>query len=190
VFGKYTTNGISGWGGDGTSAVIARGVATSVAGGVGSVIAGGKFANGAETAAFGYLFNELMHDKSKVNGKEFVMSNPYAMGELKSLNSAIVDLGYADESFMIRITGGDRIIDPNGVIRSATDNTIVNGAAPNSRHLVTQGARGIDVQVSGVSAGDFSKALAVTNLKLLNVTYGDGHKHLDLPATQWFAPRR
>ncbi|WP_199226415.1 hypothetical protein [Limnohabitans sp. 2KL-1] len=57
VFGKYTTNAISGWGGDGTGAVIARGVATTVAGGVGSVIAGGKFANGAETAAYGYLFN-------------------------------------------------------------------------------------------------------------------------------------
>ncbi len=60
VFGKYTTNSISGWGGDGTSGVIARGVATAVAGGVGSVIAGGKFANGAETAAFGYLFNQVL----------------------------------------------------------------------------------------------------------------------------------
>ena len=190
VFGKYTTNAIGDIGGSGISAVIARGVATAVAGGVGAVIAGGSFENGARTAAFGYLFNELMHDKSRVNGKEFVLSNPHAMDELKSLNSAIIDLGYSDESFTIRITGGDRIIDSNGVIRSATDNTIVAGAAPNSRHLVTQGARGLDVQVSGVSASDFSKALAVTNLKLLNVTYGDGHKHLDLPATQWFAPRR
>jgi cell wall-associated NlpC family hydrolase len=34
-----------------------------VAGGVGSVIAGGKFANGAETAAFGYLFNYLQHGR-------------------------------------------------------------------------------------------------------------------------------
>ena len=139
---------------------------------------------------FPYLFNYLVHDKSSVNGKEFVLSNPHAMDELRQLNSAIVGLGYADESFTIRITGGDRIIDSNGVIRSATDNTIVAGAAPNSRHLVTQGARGIDVQVSGVAAADLSKALAVTNLRLLNVTYGDGHKHLDLPATQWFAPRR
>ncbi len=60
LFGKFTTNSISGWGGDGTSGVIARGVATMVAGGVGSEIAGGKFANGAETAAFGYLFNQVL----------------------------------------------------------------------------------------------------------------------------------
>ncbi len=61
VFGKFTTNTISGvGGGGGIGDVIARGVATSVAGGVGSVIAGGKFANGAETAAYGYLFNQLM----------------------------------------------------------------------------------------------------------------------------------
>jgi RHS repeat-associated protein len=59
VFGKYTTNAISGWGGDNIQGVIARGVATSVAGGIGSVIAGGKFANGAETAAYGYLFNQV-----------------------------------------------------------------------------------------------------------------------------------
>jgi len=34
----------------------------SVIGGTTSVIAGGQFANGAETAAFGYLFNDLAHD--------------------------------------------------------------------------------------------------------------------------------
>jgi hypothetical protein len=61
MFGKFTTNSISGLGGDGTAAIIARGVATAIAGGVGSVIAGGKFENGAVTGAFGYLFNELLH---------------------------------------------------------------------------------------------------------------------------------
>ena len=33
----------------------------SIIGGTTSVISGGKFANGAQTAAFGYLFNQLMH---------------------------------------------------------------------------------------------------------------------------------
>jgi hypothetical protein len=37
-----------------------------VAGGTASVITGGKFANGARTAAYGYLFNELLHQE---NGK-------------------------------------------------------------------------------------------------------------------------
>ena len=59
VFGKFTTNQISGVGGDDVQGFIGRGVATAVAGGVGSVIGGGKFANGAETATYGYLFNEM-----------------------------------------------------------------------------------------------------------------------------------
>jgi hypothetical protein len=35
--------------------------AATIAGGTTSAITGGKFATGAQTAAFGYLFNELMH---------------------------------------------------------------------------------------------------------------------------------
>jgi hypothetical protein len=53
-------------GGDGIGGVIARGVATSVAGGVGSVLTGGNFDDGATTAAFGYLFNQVAaQDRSK-----------------------------------------------------------------------------------------------------------------------------
>jgi RHS repeat-associated protein len=52
VFGKWATNATSNWG-----VGIAQGTAAVVAGGVGSVIGGGKFANGATTAAYGYLFN-------------------------------------------------------------------------------------------------------------------------------------
>jgi hypothetical protein len=66
VFGKFTTNAVAGMGGDSPSAMIARGVATSIAGGVGSTIAGGKFENGAVTAAFGYLFNELQQYNLKL----------------------------------------------------------------------------------------------------------------------------
>lgn len=36
-----------------------------IVGGVGSVLGGGKFANGAVTGAFGYLFNECAHDACK-----------------------------------------------------------------------------------------------------------------------------
>jgi hypothetical protein len=59
VFGKYATNQLQGFGGSGLQGDIARGVAAMVAGGVGSVIGGGKFENGAKTAAYGYLFNQL-----------------------------------------------------------------------------------------------------------------------------------
>ena len=89
--GAYASNNMPGLF-DGSLA--SRTAYVAIVGGTTSVIAGGKFENGAQTAAFGYLFNKLMHDKSAVNGKQFVMSNPYAMDELRSLNSAIVDLGY------------------------------------------------------------------------------------------------
>jgi RHS repeat-associated protein len=60
VFGKWTTNAIGAPGmNDSPAELVAKGVATMVAGGVGSVIAGGKFESGAETAAYGYLFNAV-----------------------------------------------------------------------------------------------------------------------------------
>lgn len=79
VFGKFATNTI---GGPGVNTdfgeVLAKGVATAVAGGVGSVIAGGKFENGAKTAAYGYLFNELLRDK---NGSSFKSKGRYYEGD-------------------------------------------------------------------------------------------------------------
>jgi RHS repeat-associated protein len=53
AFGKFATNNID------IKNEVGRGVATAIAGGIGSVIAGGKFANGAETATYAYLFNAL-----------------------------------------------------------------------------------------------------------------------------------
>jgi hypothetical protein len=41
--------------------IAAQTAYVAIVGGTTSVIAGGKFENGAQTAAFGYLFNELMH---------------------------------------------------------------------------------------------------------------------------------
>jgi RHS repeat-associated protein len=61
VVGKYATNATSGsdWND------FSRGVAASIAGGTASMIGGGEFWNGARTAAFGYLFNELAHAEFK-----------------------------------------------------------------------------------------------------------------------------
>ncbi|MBI1905708.1 MAG: hypothetical protein HYS20_05620 [Rhodocyclales bacterium] len=44
-----------------TNDVAANLIARAVIGGTASVIGGGKFANGAYTASFGYLFNQLQH---------------------------------------------------------------------------------------------------------------------------------
>jgi len=48
----------------------------SVVGGTASVLGGGKFANGATTAAFGYLFNQMMNPRgssanSEIESREF-----------------------------------------------------------------------------------------------------------------------
>jgi RHS repeat-associated protein len=45
----------------------------SVVGGTASVLGGGKFANGAETAAFGYLFNDVSHWKQEERASAQVM---------------------------------------------------------------------------------------------------------------------
>jgi hypothetical protein len=42
-----------------------RGWRRKLQGGIGSKLAGGKFADGAQTGAFGYLFNELLHSGSR-----------------------------------------------------------------------------------------------------------------------------
>jgi RHS repeat-associated protein len=55
VVGKYVAVNTREWGGVGGFA------AATIAGGATSAITGGKFADGAKTAAAGYLFNELLH---------------------------------------------------------------------------------------------------------------------------------
>ena len=54
AIGKFATNATEAWGPG-----VAQGTAAVVAGGVGSVITGGNFWNGATTAAYGYMFNQL-----------------------------------------------------------------------------------------------------------------------------------
>jgi RHS repeat-associated protein len=55
----------------------------AIVGGTTSVIAGGKFVNGAETAAFGYLFNQQAHDNLSYTG--------FAKGQYPSWWDPIVD---------------------------------------------------------------------------------------------------
>lgn len=60
LVGKLATNHIGGNN-------LTKGVAATVAGGIGAEISGGSFKNGAVTAAFGYLFNFLLHREVAVN---------------------------------------------------------------------------------------------------------------------------
>jgi RHS repeat-associated protein len=52
-------------------------VSTSVLGGLASVAGGGKFANGAITAAFGYLFNGAAHDEKVREIARYLEANGY-----------------------------------------------------------------------------------------------------------------
>jgi hypothetical protein len=67
VIGKGITNATGDWG------VIGSGVAAITAGGISSVIGGGTFANGARTAAYGYLFNQLLSGRLQNAGKSEVV---------------------------------------------------------------------------------------------------------------------
>jgi RHS repeat-associated protein len=51
-----------------TDGMVEGTIVHAVAGGVGSVLGGGKFENGAETGAFGYLFNQAAHGGIGHNG--------------------------------------------------------------------------------------------------------------------------
>jgi hypothetical protein len=62
VISKWVTLRTETWGPAGQFA------ATTIAGGTTSVITGGKFATGAQTAAFGYLFNAMAHDRGTPAG--------------------------------------------------------------------------------------------------------------------------
>jgi RHS repeat-associated protein len=63
VVGKAVTLGIGGpsYSQDGPR----KFVAATLAGGISSKVAGGHFGTGAQTAAFGYLFNQMMHEEER-----------------------------------------------------------------------------------------------------------------------------
>jgi len=96
VFGKYATVTIGGYfnmpPGQFNGYQMA---ATMVAGGVGSLIAGGKFENGAATAAFGYLFNQLgarFQKPGQLCGPEMCSGGGGGGGRSGSFNDAKRDL--------------------------------------------------------------------------------------------------
>jgi hypothetical protein len=87
-------------------------VISSVAGGLASVAGGGKFANGAVTAGFGYLFNATMH-----LGVSVSMPALFAQG----LTSAYQYLT-GDQSFVMgNSVGGGIVIQYPGVSEHSAD---------------------------------------------------------------------
>jgi hypothetical protein len=82
---------------------------------VGSVIAGGKFKNGAETAAFGYLFNWVEHELTSAEKKAWGES--YAEAKLALPSDTVLRnvRGYAmADGVRVDIEIDRVIIDPSG----------------------------------------------------------------------------
>ncbi|PLX40040.1 MAG: hypothetical protein C0608_10075 [Deltaproteobacteria bacterium] len=114
---------------------------------------------------------------------QYVLSNPHVKNNLRQLNTAIVALGHSDSSFTLRVTGGDRYKDQCGDIRSSTDDSIVKGSSQTSPHLISRGARAVDLSVTGISNNVFDEALKRTKFLPANTlrNYADGHTHIALP---------
>ncbi len=85
----------------------------------------------------------------KIDWGNYVLLNPKVRENLKKLNQNIIEQGFPDTRFTIRVTGGDRYKDKSGRIMSATENTEVKGSSKTSAHLYEMGARAVDFQLEG-----------------------------------------
>ncbi|SFV02101.1 RHS repeat-associated core domain-containing protein [Polaromonas sp. YR568] len=83
-------------------------VSHAIVGGTASVLGGGKFENGAVTAAFGYLFNELRHESSSLQRGEATKGTraAYAHGWIDASENAIPDDPVAHRQAMAELTDG------------------------------------------------------------------------------------
>jgi hypothetical protein len=122
------------------------------------------------------------------------------------LNQGIIDQGYEDNSYTIRVTGGDRYIDENGLHISLSDGQVVANSDKKSPHLIERGARGVDFQLEGFGGEQYNSCMmsvfekALKNTEFLpdnnrplkkNGTWtkkysDDGHIHVALPYTQQY----
>lgn len=126
-----------------------------------------------------------------INPDGYAFSNPRVVDNLKRLRQAIVHQGISADDFSIRVSGGDRDRDTDGVIRSSTNHEVVKGASPTSPHLVERGARAADIVVKGVPREVFERALSETEFLPANTQYyEDGHTHVALPnRPEYYAPK-
>ncbi|UCE65571.1 MAG: RHS repeat-associated core domain-containing protein [Candidatus Zixiibacteriota bacterium] len=123
--------------------------------------------------------------------KDFVFANQVVVENLIALNQAIIDQGYPDDSFTIRITGGDRYLDADNIIRSVTNNYPINNSESESMHLREFGAGAADFALEGICEADkmevFLKAFKATEFDAFEGPYDDKarHLHVQLPKTPY-----
>jgi hypothetical protein len=125
----------------------------------------------------------LLQRLAEVINNGYAISNQNVSDNLDRLNAAIMGLGYPNNSFRLRVTGGDRYLDANGNVRSSTTHEIVRRADRTSSHIVTNGARAADLSVEGVPDDVFDRALRETDFDpaMTEREYDNGHTHISLP---------
>jgi len=140
----------------------------------------------------------------RIDWGNFVLNNPRVRSNFSKLNQQLVSMGFEDNCFVLRVTGGDRYIDDDsGEIRSATNNQVVPNSDPKSPHLIERGARAIDFQLETSRRiceckrvpdnGDVDSALRATDFLPANTARDypdDNHTHIALPNTPryWYSP--
>jgi len=148
---------------------------------------------GGDPNLYGYVLgdpvNYIDRDGLEVDFAGYTLRNPQVILNLLRLNEAIMRVsGLRNDQFMLRVTGGDRFRDENGVIVSATNGLPILKSAAKSPHLVERGARAVDLAVVGVSDCIFDRALKSTDFLPANTIrgYDDGHIHIALPNIEKF----
>ncbi len=122
-----------------------------------------------------------------VNPNKIVINNRKVIRKIRVLNHQIARrtrLGNKD--FQITISGGDRYKKEDGKIYSLSNDQEIKKSAKKSRHLISEGARAIDLEITNDGGSIVHNDLIDEIAKDLGFSYtkkdyDDGHIHLQLP---------
>ncbi|MFM9881277.1 MAG: RHS repeat-associated core domain-containing protein [Burkholderiaceae bacterium] len=156
-FGKFATLYGPGWvqNPQGFEQVASGTAYTAVAGGIGSVLGGGKFENGARTAAYGYLFNQVASANGKPNLAPNLERTSYVVAEGGQFSMYDADGRLIDR--VAFTSGRDGVTDPSikdrGPIPPGTYALDPKNITPNGPNTLLSGDWGA-LRVSLTPTGD------------------------------------
>ncbi len=124
------------------------------------------------------------------NPNNLVVNNKKLVSKIKVLNSQIARrTGLGNLDFQLKISGGDRYKENDNKIYSLSNDKEIKKSAKSSRHLISEGARAIDLMIVSNGEGKVTKELINEIAKDLGFTftkmdYSDDHLHLQLPESE------
>jgi RHS repeat-associated protein len=135
------------------------------------------------------LFIDVNGD-SITNPNNIVLNNKKIIQNIRVLNHQVgLRTKLENSEFVIQITGGDRYKKENDQgdekIYSMSNDREITNSAKKSRHLITEGARAVDLDITISGRGKVNNELIDQIAKDLGFTYtkmdyADGHIHLQL----------